>query len=83
MSEDVQALIAEARAARIVTHPENPLGTLHLRLADALESALAGTDAERAWCEGYYTGKHDYALSVASGDLISTPNPYSAVRGER
>lgn len=32
---------------------------------------------ERAWREGYYTGKRDYAGSVTGGVPISTPNPYT------
>ena len=33
--------------------------------------------AERAWREGYYTGKRDYAGSIMGGMSISTPNPYA------
>lgn len=33
--------------------------------------------AEKAWRDGYYTGKRDYVGSVTGGRSISTPNPYS------
>lgn len=41
-------------------------------------------ECEQAWCEGYYTGKRDYAGSVMGGTPISTPNPYTSriARGE-
>ena len=41
------------------------------------ETECVAADAERAWREGYYTGKRDYAGSVMGGMSISTPNPYS------
>jgi len=37
---------------------------------------------ERAWRDGYYTGKRDYAGSIMAGEWIATPNPYSVVAGQ-
>lgn len=32
--------------------------------------------AEKAWRDGYYTGKRDYAGSITGGVSISTANPH-------
>ena len=37
--------------------------------------------AERAWRDGYYAGKRDYAGSITGGLSISTPNPHA--KGEQ
>ena len=40
------------------------------------ETRRIKTAMERAWREGYYAGKRDYAGSITGGVPISTPNPY-------
>jgi len=63
---------------------ESQVSTGMLTIGEAtkrVEALFAAHDrevAERAWREGYYTGKHDYAGSLMGGQSISTPNPYRA-----
>lgn len=49
-----------------------------LAVVARMQAEARQIDRERAWREGYYTGKRDYAVSITGGQPISTPNPYSA-----